>query len=65
MMDRPIVKDIQGTPCIQLAAQDMYEALKACLEWCETIEDEDSRLPLDVKMQALQALSKAQGKEVL
>jgi len=46
-----------------LAAPEMCEALKSCLEWCETIEDEESRLPLDVKMHALNVLSKAEGSE--
>lgn len=46
------------------AAPDLLEALKRMEDWVRDIDDEDSRVPIDIRQQARAAIAKATGETI-
>jgi hypothetical protein len=53
----------EADACLIAAAPDLLAALRAAEEWAEHIEDDESRVPVDVRLAMRAAIAKATGED--
>ena len=54
-------EEVEANCALIVAAPDLLAALRAAEEWAEHIEDDENRVPIDVRLAMRDAIAKARG----